>query len=84
MQSKDNADIDAMSTETQKLISELLERIGIFCAKRNWVKGYFGKRAGGDDTVVERLARGKVTAAKMIEIENFMREEEARDADIQK
>lgn len=60
-------------TATQKHMKALLERIDAFCAKKAWSEGYFSKVAAGDVGVVDRLrASGRVTGAKMDQIERYL------------
>ncbi|MBA83321.1 MAG: hypothetical protein CML60_02470 [Rhodobacteraceae bacterium] len=60
-------------TDTQKHIKRLIKRIECFCSEKSWSEGYFSKVSAGDVGVVERLrTTGKVTGAKMVQIEKYL------------
>lgn len=64
---------ETLKTVTEEHASWLLRRVDAFILSRQWTEGYFSKVAAGDVGVVGRLREtGKVTAAKMAEIEIFL------------
>lgn len=80
MQTNSDTWLNEPNTKTKVHVKALLTRVEAFCSKRSWSEGYFSKLAAGDVNVVKRMrAAGTVTAAKMSEIEQFMRERDAED-----
>lgn len=65
------------SDATRDLIVELLARIDAVRRTKGWSEGYFGKVAGGDDGVVQRLrVSGRITAKNIARIEQYLSEME--------
>ncbi|SMP32039.1 hypothetical protein SAMN06265373_108121 [Shimia sagamensis] len=68
--------VEQLETETEELAASLLARVEFLCVKRGWSEGYFSKLAAGDVNVVRRLRdAGRVTAAKMAQIERYLEAE---------
>lgn len=68
--------VEQQETKTEELAVSLLARIDLLCGERGWSEGYFSKLAAGDVNVVKRLRdAGRVTAAKMAQIERYLEAE---------